>query len=617
MCHRMRAIVCAVVFQLCSTVLAPAASAEQVTFRYESTTTVDRLTGETQPVVVVLTFESALPNGSGAFVISPTNGSYGPWSGTLTVGTDTVAVVGGTMEIFNNAAATPEDGYDFRWERGRPGTSTTGTLQGKQLCAFRILLVDEAATMLSSTALPLDPAFASGTDYIQDDYSVAAPGDCLGFTSDTSFGKSEFPGSVRRAFSLTRVTTPAIPTSYTVVDLGPPQATVWPSSLNNRGDVVGMFWPNGQIQTEPSRAFLYRGGTFYDLGTWFGDGSSAIGINDRGDILGRWRDVLGRTHGFLVAGGTAVDLGLITPLDLNNAGQVLFKDSVDFAIRNADGSRLNLGGFGNATRLNDFGEVIGTGVDMLPTGVVRYRSGQQADIAGFLPNAINNTPEIVGGSFLMAGSQVFALPTLQGAEFSGNSINNNGLIAGSAQLGTSGHAAVSDGSVTLDVNGLLAGASSLATLTTVVDLNDARQMIGFGHTTTGQQRGYLLNPFPTVAPDCGVNIRPQLETMQWDVPIPDSVLHLRVVALKNLGPAVTGTVSYVMDGLTNALYVGQQHVTACFSGIGDPFISVPVGSDNALTTGETVVLALWFAKKSFLAPQYIERFLRGSPVMVR
>ena len=254
---------------------------------------------------------------------------------------------------------------------------------------------------------------------------------------------------------------------------------------------------------------------------------------------------------------------------------------------------------------------------MQATGVIRYRTGQQVDIAGFFPNALNNTPEVVGGQFVMASSQFFALPKLQGAEFFGTSINNNGLIAGSAQLGTSGHAAISDGSVTVDVNGLLAGTSSLATLTTVVDLNDASQMIGFGHTTTGQQRGYLLNPFPTVQPDCGVNIRPQLETMQWDVPIPDSVLHLRVVALKNLGPPVTGTVSYVMDGLTNALYLGQQHVTACVSGMGDPFISVPVGTDNAFTTGETVVFALWFAKKSFLPPQYIDRFLSGSPVMVR
>ena len=57
---------------------------------------------------------------------------------------------------------------------------------------------------------------------------------------------------MRRAFSLTRVATPRIPTSYTAVDLGPAEATDWPSSINNRGDVVGMFWPNGQIQTEPS-----------------------------------------------------------------------------------------------------------------------------------------------------------------------------------------------------------------------------------------------------------------------------------------------------------------------------------------------------------------------------
>jgi hypothetical protein len=74
---------------------------------------------------------------------------------------------------------------------------------------------------------------------------------------------------------------------------------------------------------------------------------------------------------------------------------VLFKESVNFAIRNPDGSRLNLGGFGNATRLNDFGEVIGTGVDLPQSGVIRHRTGQTVDIAGFVPSAINNTPEAV------------------------------------------------------------------------------------------------------------------------------------------------------------------------------------------------------------------------------
>ena len=193
----MRARMSAALIGILALGLPAAAQAESVTFRYESTTVLAN--GTSVPVIAIFTFDTALANGTGSFGISATNGSYGRWSGTLKVGTESVALSGGTIEVFNNAGRTfVEDGYDFRWQRA-PETTSAGTLQGGQLCFFRVVLVDTDATMLSSTDLPSDAAFAAGADYVQDDYQVSCG-------TGTFFGKSEFPNStVRRAFSLTSI----------------------------------------------------------------------------------------------------------------------------------------------------------------------------------------------------------------------------------------------------------------------------------------------------------------------------------------------------------------------------------------------------------------------------
>lgn len=409
----------------------------------------------------------------------------------------------------------------------------------------------------------------------------------------------------------------SIPAAYTVVeDFGVPEATVVPNALNNSGDVVGSFTTGQNLH---SRAFLYRSGTFYDLGAWLGDNSVAVGINNRGDVLGQWQDVLGGTRGFLIAGATALDLGPMIPLKLNDAGQVLFFDFNtpfgSYNLRNADGSRTVVP-FASATGLNDFGELVGTVVGPPPnfsnTGVIRYRDGHTINVPGFLPRAINNTPEIVGGNVVMQGSQFFPLPQFNGVNPTGEAINNNGLVVGRVAVGQTNHAIISDGSVTIDLNSLVSGTASPITLVYAAAVNDIGQILALG-----TDRGYLLSPFPAAQPDCGLDISAQLQTMRWDVPIANTVLDLQIVALKNVGPPINGTISYVMDGLANALYLGPQRVTACFSKTGDSFITVPVGSDNTFATGETVALGLWFGKKTFLEPQYVARVLNGTPVTVR
>jgi hypothetical protein len=184
-------------------VCAAALQAAPVTFLYQSTTDATGVGGPaTIPVSLAFTFDSALPNGSGSFDISPQHGSYGPWDGVLRIGDDTLTLTGGTIFLWNDISVTyadgsveTSDGYDFRWDRSDAdslyGGGSSGTLFGQPLDFFRILIVDTDHNMFSNNSLPIDPSFSLRGDFIQDEYD-----------SGGEFGLDEFSGP-GRAYSLT------------------------------------------------------------------------------------------------------------------------------------------------------------------------------------------------------------------------------------------------------------------------------------------------------------------------------------------------------------------------------------------------------------------------------
>ncbi len=183
--------------------------ATPITFKYESTTDASMVGGSsTVPVSLLFTFDSNLANGTGDIATSPTIGSYGPWSGTLMVGTDVVSLTGGSINVFNDAGSEPPliDSYEVRWQG-----NSSGDFFGSNLSFFRILLVDTDHDMFSSINLPNEPSFATKIDFIQDDYFL---------TDNQRFGQSEFPGSTPRSFTLTSVSAVPEPENYAMLLAG-------------------------------------------------------------------------------------------------------------------------------------------------------------------------------------------------------------------------------------------------------------------------------------------------------------------------------------------------------------------------------------------------------------
>jgi probable HAF family extracellular repeat protein len=101
------------------------------------------------------------------------------------------------------------------------------------------------------------------------------------------------------------------------------QIVGYAESLDSSGALIG-----------PTRAFIYSNGAFTDLSVLpplhlATQGSAATAINNRGDVVGVWRDANG-THGFLYSEGVITALGSLsdpgqdgtTPIALNENRQV-------------------------------------------------------------------------------------------------------------------------------------------------------------------------------------------------------------------------------------------------------------------------------------------------------
>jgi probable HAF family extracellular repeat protein len=135
--------------------------------------------------------------------------------------------------------------------------------------------------------------------------------------------------------------------------------------INSLGHIVGATVVSGKYH-----AILWSGGSAQDLGGLTGPtmtGSSfAKAINDDGQIAGYTQDNAGLGHAFLMANGTAVDLGLTNSeaYAINNNGDIVGKFGFSAArafLYKADGTTVTLSNSTSiASDINDSGSIVGS-----------------------------------------------------------------------------------------------------------------------------------------------------------------------------------------------------------------------------------------------------------------
>jgi probable HAF family extracellular repeat protein len=306
-------------------------------------------------------------------------------------------------------------------------------------------------------------------------------------------------------------------------------------ALNDRGDVVACVlapWREHRPATvaEPSHeALLYRNGKATPLGTFGGDFSEALGVNDLSVVVG-WAYVRVpqfRRRAFIWQNGKMNPLRNLPDKDLsseavaiNNKGQVAGslepgKKQGGAAFIWQDGKVTLLQG-GRPNDINDEGVMVGRTADFESSAVV-WRNGRAISLpvpkgGGWIrgrARSVNNQGVIVGTAerktnfpqtevraLLWKDGVVTVLPTLTGkGRNAAADINNKGDVVGDSGPATGGqlsHAFLFSNGVMRDLNECIAAGSGWV-LTYASGINDKGQIVGWGHYRR-QHCAFLLTP---------------------------------------------------------------------------------------------------------------------------
>jgi probable HAF family extracellular repeat protein len=202
-------------------------------------------------------------------------------------------------------------------------------------------------------------------------------------------------------------------------------------AINNRGQVVG----DATTKNGLSHAFLWQNGKMRDLGTLGGPSSIAFAINERGQVVGEADTGAKNTHGgwishaFLWQNGKMRDLGTLggdygagsSAVDINEAGQVVgssYSSTISYgqcgggshAFLWEKGKMRDLGTLGRKPRasaavaINDRGWIIGNSPPTCDWRPFLWRNGKMVNL-GTLPGgnhssvvAINERGQVIGWS---------------------------------------------------------------------------------------------------------------------------------------------------------------------------------------------------------------------------
>jgi probable HAF family extracellular repeat protein len=108
-----------------------------------------------------------------------------------------------------------------------------------------------------------------------------------------------------------------------------------PESINEKGEVVGSSY---DVDTDRRRAVVFVDGAAHELPVAVHASSTAMDINDAGDIVGAYSDRLGDAMAYVIRQGTVRDLGTLgqtvrasVGAGIDNRGQVVGSSTTDQA----------------------------------------------------------------------------------------------------------------------------------------------------------------------------------------------------------------------------------------------------------------------------------------------
>ncbi len=254
--------------------------------------------------------------------------------------------------------------------------------------------------------------------------------------------------------------------------------------INDRGEVVGRYRTNGQPANQ-TRGFIRRADGTFEPFDYPGVASTAISdINNLGHMVGETRSDLtsfGLTRGFVHTNGVSAEIHfpgavLSRAYGINDAGDIVgqyqLEDSVNrpFLLRNGS-----------------YSEIVPTGS---PDGLVSALAFNISD-NGMVLGTYRNTNNVTK-TWVMSASGTFSYPELPG---SGRTINNAGQISGTYNDASNSNAvtafvATPKAEVDFLVHriALTNSASSSAN-----KINDRGQVTGTVDGTDGVTRGYLFD----------------------------------------------------------------------------------------------------------------------------
>ena len=321
---------------------------------------------------------------------------------------------------------------------------------------------------------------------------------------------------------------------YKVTDLGTLGGKFYTRaySMNNRGQVVGASKRN---DSGKHQAFLWEDGVMKDLGTLGRSVSSAVAINDAGQIVGS-ASVRARRHGvyhvFVWENDVMTDIfdnvetasGLIhgSASDINESGHIAgsWKDPATGSATRAflweDGTMTDLGTLGgntsHATGVNDYGQVVGfsstaSGTSArASTRAFLWENGTMTRLGTLGDNYtvakdINNSAQVVGYSKMDSVTHAFPwedgdmtdLGTLRGSSSIATRINDVGEVVGYIEYDPRPDSALhhaflwTDGTM-IDLNDAIDPGSGFR-LAIARDINESGQIVGKGYIR-GEQHAF-------------------------------------------------------------------------------------------------------------------------------